>query len=77
MVWEAFKDYQFSAMELSRQEIDIIAHLQANDTEGARALAVKFGFLPPKGEKIKFNLERDEMEQKLKVLGIHPPWLEA
>jgi thymidylate synthase (FAD) len=77
IVWEAFKDYLFSGMELSRQEIDIIARLQADDAEGARALAVKFGFLPQKGEKIKFNLERDEMEQKLKLLGIHPPWLET
>jgi len=77
MVWEAFKDYQFGAMELSRQEIEIIARLQAGDTNGARALAVKFGFLPPEGEKIKFNLERSEIEQKLELLGIRPPWLES
>jgi thymidylate synthase (FAD) len=76
MVWEAFNDYQFSAMELSRQEIAIIARLQAGDPDGARALAVQFGFLPPDGEKIKFNLERSEIEQKLKLLGIRPPWLE-
>ncbi len=76
IVWEAFKDYQFSAMELSKQEIDIIASLQTGDTDGARALAVKFGFLPRDGEKIKFNLERSEMEKKLALLGIHPPWIE-
>ena len=77
MVWEAFKDYQFGAMELSKQEIDIITRLQAGDAEGARALAVKFGLLPEAGEKIKFNLERNEMEQKLKILGFTPPWLES
>ena len=76
LVWEAFKDYQFGAMELSKQEIDIIARLQAGDKAGAKALAVQFGFLPPDGEKIKFNLERSEMEQKLEQLGIRPPWLE-
>jgi thymidylate synthase (FAD) len=76
MVWEAFKDYQFDAMELSKQEIEIIARLHAGDPDGARALAEKFGFLPPKGEKIKFNLERSEIEQKLALLGIRPPWLE-
>jgi thymidylate synthase (FAD) len=75
LVWEAFKDYQFGAMELSKQEIDIIARLQAGDTDGARALAVQFGFLPPEGEKMKFNLERSEMEEKLELLGIRPPWL--
>ena len=42
---------------------------------GARALAVQFGFLPPEGEKMKFNLERSEMEEKLELLGIRPPWL--
>ena len=77
IVWEAFKDYLFGGLELSRQEIEIISHLHAKDAEGATALAIKFGFFPPKGEKIKFNLERDEMEQKLKLLGISPPWLEA
>jgi thymidylate synthase (FAD) len=76
MVWKAFKDYQSGAMELSKQEIEIISRLQAGDIEGAMALAVEFGFLPPKGEKIKSNLEREEMEQKLKQLGIRPPWLE-
>ena len=77
MVWEAFKDYQFGAMELSKQEIEIIARLQAGDKDGARALAVHFGLLPPAGEKMKFNLERSEIEQKLEVLGIRPPWLES
>jgi thymidylate synthase (FAD) len=77
LVWDAFKDYQLGAMELSKQEIDIISRLQANDADGAITLAIKFGFLPPSGEKIKFNLERSEMEQKLKMLGIRPPWLEV
>jgi thymidylate synthase (FAD) len=75
MVWEAFKDYQLGALELSKQEVDIITCLQAGDGDGAQALAVKFGFLPPAGEKIKFNLERSEIEQKLEILGIRPPWL--
>jgi thymidylate synthase (FAD) len=77
MVWEAFKDYQLGAMELSKQEIEIIARLQAGDKDGARALTVQYGFLPPVGEKMKFNLERSEIEHKLEVLGIRPPWLES
>jgi thymidylate synthase (FAD) len=77
LVWEAFKDYQFSALELSRQEIEIIGRLQAGDPAGARALAVQFGFLSPVGEPMKFNLERSEIEQKLEILGIRPPWLES
>jgi thymidylate synthase (FAD) len=77
MVWAAFNDYLLGGMELSKQEIAIIGRLQVDDTAGARALAVQFGFLPPEGEKIKFHLERYEMEQKLELLGIRPPWLET
>lgn len=77
IVWRAFKDYHLGAIELSKQEIEIIAHLQSGDTDGAIALAIEFGFLPPKGEKIKPNLEREEMEKKLKRFGIHPPWSEG
>jgi thymidylate synthase (FAD) len=74
LVWKAYKDYQFGAMELSKQEIEIIARLQTGDSEAAVGLAIEFGFLPPRGEKIKPNLEREEMEKKLKILGIQPPW---
>ncbi|RPI05515.1 MAG: FAD-dependent thymidylate synthase, partial [Ignavibacteriae bacterium] len=76
MVWDAFNDYMFHAMELSKQEIDIISRLQAGDADGAWDIAVQYGFLPPKGETIKFNLERGEIEKKLEQLGIRPPWLE-
>jgi hypothetical protein len=64
-------------MELSKQEIEIITRLQAGDKDGARAVAVQYGLLPPEGEKIKFNLERSEIEHKLELLGIRPPWLES
>ncbi len=76
LVWKAFKDYQFGAMELSRQEIDIIARIQINDIEGANALACEFGFIPTSGEPFKYNLEREEIEKKFKILGIRIPWSE-
>jgi len=75
MAWDAFKNYTVGALELSVQEIAIIARLQSGDKDGARALAVEFGFLPPPGGEIKKNLEREEMERKFKLLGIQPPWL--
>jgi thymidylate synthase (FAD) len=75
LVWQAFKDYDFGGLELSKQEVDIIAKLQAGDTDGAWALAAEYGILPPRGEPIKKNLEREEMEAKLQSLGIRPPWL--
>ncbi len=75
LVWKAFNDYQFSRMELSKQEIEIIVHLQSGDIEGAKKTAREYGFLPAEGESLKYNLEREEIEQKLKTLGIRPPWL--
>jgi thymidylate synthase (FAD) len=77
ITWEAFKDYQLSSLELSKQEIEIITRLQAGDNEGAIALAVEFGFLPPRGEPMKRNIEREEIEVKLERLGIQPPWLKS
>ncbi len=74
-VWKAFKDYEFGALKLSKQEISIIAKLQAGDADGAWALAIEYGMLPPRGEPIKKKSEREEMEAKLQLLGIRPPWL--
>ena len=76
MVWKAFQDYRLGAVELSKQEIQLIERIQLNDIEGALELARNFGFLPPKGEPIKYNLEREEIEGKFRILGIHPPWLD-
>lgn len=75
LVWKAFKDYDFGALKLSKQEISIIAKLQAGDADGAWALAIEYGMLPPRGEPIKKKSEREEMEAKLRLLGIYPPWL--
>jgi thymidylate synthase (FAD) len=77
LAWNAFKDYQFGAIELSKPEIEIISKLQAGDSEGAITAAIDYGLLPQRGEKIKANLEREEMELKLKKLGIRPPWIES
>lgn len=77
LAWEAFKDYQLGSLELSRQEIELIIRLQGGDKEGAISLAREFGFLPPPGEELKRNIEREEIEIKLNRLGIRPPWLES
>lgn len=76
MVWKAFQDYIFNSVELSKQEIEIISRMQAGDKTGARAIAEEYGLVPPKGQELKGNIERGEIEKKLKRLGIQPPWLE-
>jgi thymidylate synthase (FAD) len=77
MVWKAFQDYLYGSVELSKQEIAIISRVQAGDRTGARAVAEEYGLVPPLGQEMKRNIEREEIEVKMKLLGIHPPWLEA
>jgi thymidylate synthase (FAD) len=74
IVWEAFIDYRLRGSKLTRLEIDIIRTIQSGSPEQARALAVKFGILPPLGQEIKRNREREDLEAKLTLLGIPIPW---
>jgi thymidylate synthase (FAD) len=77
LAWSAFQDYLFGGIELSKFEIELIAKLQAGDRSGARALAETYGIVPPAGQELKRNIERDEIEEKLRRFGIQPPWSEA
>ncbi len=73
-VWEAFIDYRLRGSKLTRLEIDIIRAIQSGSPEQARELAVKFGILPPPGQEIKRNREREDLEAKLTLLSIPIPW---
>jgi len=73
-VWEAFIDYKLRGSKLTRLEIDIIRAIQSGNPEHARELAVKFGILPPPGQEIKRNREREDLEAKLTLLGMPIPW---
>jgi thymidylate synthase (FAD) len=77
ITWFAFQDYLFGGIELSKFEIELISKLQAGDRNGARALAETYGIVPPAGQDLKRNIERDEIEEKLRRFGIQPPWSEA
>lgn len=74
IVWEAFIDYRFRGSKLTRLEIDIIRAIQSGNPEQARELAVKSGILPPPGQEIKRNREREDLEGKLTLLSIQIPW---
>ena len=74
IVWEAFFDYRMNGSTLTRLEIEIIRAIQSGSTDRARELAVKFGLLPPPGQEIKRNREREDLEAKLMLLNIPPPW---
>jgi thymidylate synthase (FAD) len=74
IVWEAFFDYRMSGSTLTRLEIEIIRAIQSGSADRARELAVKFGLLPPPGQEIKRNREREDLEAKLMLLNIPAPW---
>ena len=73
-VWEAFIDYRLRGSKLTRLEIDMIRAIQSGNPEQARELAVRFGILPPPGQEIKRNREREDLEAKLTLLNIPVPW---
>jgi thymidylate synthase (FAD) len=73
-VWEAFIDYRLRGSNLTRLEIDVIRAIQSGNPEQARELAMKFGILPPLGQEIKRNREREDLEAKLILLSIPIPW---
>jgi thymidylate synthase (FAD) len=73
LTWEAFLDYNVNSLQLSRLESEIIEQIYAGDIDKAKDLARDFGLV--KGEDFsKPNLERSEIEAKLKKLGIKIPW---
>ncbi len=74
IVWEAFIDYRLHGSSLTRLEIDIIRAIQSGSLEQAMELAVKYGLLPPPGQEVKRNREREDLEEKLALLNIPIPW---
>jgi thymidylate synthase (FAD) len=74
MAWQAFLDYRFDGVELSRLDTGIISALIAGDAARACAIARDAEMLPPEGEPLKRNVEREELELKLARLGLVVPW---
>ncbi|HEY2773240.1 MAG TPA: FAD-dependent thymidylate synthase [Candidatus Binatia bacterium] len=74
VAWEAFKDYQFHSVALTRLEQMVIRAASSGDRSAALEQAKKFGWLE-RGEKgLKANRERAECEAKLTDLGLAIPW---
>jgi thymidylate synthase (FAD) len=75
VAWEAFLDYRRRATRLSRAEAAVIAALASGRPDAAVRLAEEEGWLHRNGEgRLKSNLERAELEEKLSALGLQPPW---
>lgn len=76
LAWEAFVDYQRSAIQLSRLDREILIHLVGQRTTEAMATAEAAGWLKPaQPSGLAPNRERSEFEAKALALGMRPPWL--
>jgi thymidylate synthase (FAD) len=78
LAWEAFLDYVFHSMRLSRIEIQVIRAIARGDHGVATELAREFGWLEMGGKGgLKQNRERKEIEEKLEQLSLRAPWLDS
>ncbi len=74
LTWEAFKDYMFNGVSFSNRDGQIISALASGDKIKAKTLVEEFGWLKYKDGKPTFQIERFELEEKLKQLNIGIPW---
>lgn len=74
MAWEAFMDYRVHGTALTDLDSRIIAAIAAGEPERAVDIAIEAEILPPRGEERKRNMEREEVEDKLRKLGMKIPW---
>lgn len=75
LVWQAFLDFQRHGMLLSRIEQEIIREFMGGSAERARAIAESNGLLRVgKNGNLVRNREREELEKKLRDLGLAVPW---
>ena len=72
--WEAFMDYRFKATNLSGIEVDVMKEIIAGNHEKAKAILENLGMLKYRDGKRLRNRERDELEEKLNMMGLPVPW---
>ncbi|MEW5979211.1 MAG: FAD-dependent thymidylate synthase [Acidobacteriota bacterium] len=77
LAWEAFLDYRFHSLSLSRLESQIIKAVAGGQVNEAVALARQFGLLSYGPEGLKKNRERSELEAKLNQFDLPIPWLDT
>ena len=72
--WQAFVDYQLSGLFLGRSEAELIRALEAGDVACACEVAKREGWMAADGSVNPKSRECQEVESKLRALGIVPPW---
>lgn len=74
-VWEAFLDYRFNALTLSKLEVEIFKAVSKRQRTRALGVARRAGLLERRGTGLKRSRERVEIEDKLTRLGMKIPWV--
>ena len=74
IAWEAFEEYALNSKEFSGFELELLSLLANGKGEDAKNRAFEFGWLKYKDDKLTFNMERWEFENKMKDLKIEIPW---
>lgn len=72
--WEAFQDYRFGQMTLSRQEQELLALVVNGQTEMAVAWCAKTGWVKQREGRQILSREAKEFTVKLASFGLTPPW---
>lgn len=72
LVWEAFQDYRVQAKTFSRQEMEILAAMLADDVEAAAGFVKQYGFLKKDG--VTLSREGSEFEAKMEAAGAVDAW---
>jgi len=77
LTWQAFLDFQLQAVSFSRLELEIIRALHSGDIAMAVRRAEEEGLLVREEQGFRRSRERDELEEKLSVIGLEVPWRET
>ena len=74
LAWEAFMDYRFGAINLSKEEIEILSLINRGQKDKADKMLLETGFTVKDGSTVKPTLEGRELAGKLERLGVEVPW---
>jgi len=74
VTWEAFQDYRFGQMNLSRQEQELLALVVNGQTDMAVSWCAKTGWVKQKEGRQILSREANEFAVKLASFGLTPPW---
>ena len=74
LAWEAFLDYKVQAVQLTKLEARIVGLIGRGEENEAVSELRRMGLLEHSEYGLHQNRERDELEIKLKELGLVVPW---